>query len=202
MATRPPSCPSCICPCSRAPTACCAAMNRGHTADDYRRLVERLRAVRPDLALSTDIIVGHPGETEADHEATLALIRDIGFAQAFSFKYSARPGTPAATMAGQVAEDVKDRAPGRDPGPAARPAGRLQPLARGHAGAGAGHRPGPPSGPDGRPHALAEPGAFRRPRRPCRAGGAGGDHRRASRIPSRAFCPRPCHDATRERSAA
>jgi len=84
------------------------AMNRGHTADDYRRLVERLRAARPDLALSTDIIAGHPGETEADHAATLALIRDIGFAQAFSFKYSARPGTPAATMAGQVDEAAKD----------------------------------------------------------------------------------------------
>jgi tRNA-2-methylthio-N6-dimethylallyladenosine synthase len=83
-------------------------MNRGHTADDYRRLVDRLRAARPDLALSTDIIAGHPGESDADHAATLALIRDIGFAQAFSFKYSARPGTPAATMAGPVDEAVKD----------------------------------------------------------------------------------------------
>jgi len=83
-------------------------MNRGHTAADYLRLVERLRAARPDLALSTDIIAGHPGETEADHAATLALIRAVGFAQAFSFKYSARPGTPAATMAGQVEEAVKE----------------------------------------------------------------------------------------------
>jgi tRNA-2-methylthio-N6-dimethylallyladenosine synthase len=83
-------------------------MNRGHTADDYRRLVDRLRAARPDLALSTDIIAGHPGESDADHAATLALIRDIGFAQSFSFKYSARPGTPAATMAGPVEEAVKD----------------------------------------------------------------------------------------------
>jgi tRNA-2-methylthio-N6-dimethylallyladenosine synthase len=83
-------------------------MNRGHTAADYLRLVERLRAARPDLALSTDIIAGHPGETEADHAATLALIRAVGFAQAFSFKYSARPGTPAATMAGQVTEEVKE----------------------------------------------------------------------------------------------
>jgi tRNA-2-methylthio-N6-dimethylallyladenosine synthase len=83
-------------------------MNRGHTADDYRRLVDRLRAARPDLALSTDIIAGHPGESDADHAATLALIRDIGFAQSFSFKYSARPGTPAATMAGPVDEAVKD----------------------------------------------------------------------------------------------
>ncbi|MBP0466369.1 tRNA (N6-isopentenyl adenosine(37)-C2)-methylthiotransferase MiaB [Roseomonas sp. PWR1] len=83
-------------------------MNRGHTADDYLRLVDRLRAARPDLALSTDIIAGHPGESEADHEATLALIRAVGFAQAFSFKYSARPGTPAATMAGAVEEAAKD----------------------------------------------------------------------------------------------
>jgi tRNA-2-methylthio-N6-dimethylallyladenosine synthase len=84
------------------------AMNRGHTADDYRRLVDRLRAARPDLALSTDIIAGHPGETAADHAATLALIREVGFAQAFSFKYSARPGTPAATMAGALDEATKD----------------------------------------------------------------------------------------------
>ncbi len=86
-----------------------AAMNRGHTAEHYRRLVERLRAARPDLALSTDIIAGHPGESEADHQATLALIRDVGFAQAFSFKYSPRPGTPAAAAPGQVPEVEKDR---------------------------------------------------------------------------------------------
>jgi tRNA-2-methylthio-N6-dimethylallyladenosine synthase len=86
-----------------------AAMNRKHTADDYLRLVERLRAARPDLALSSDFIVGHPGETEADFEATLALIRAVGFAQAFSFKYSPRPGTPAAGASAQVPEDEKDR---------------------------------------------------------------------------------------------
>ncbi len=86
-----------------------AAMNRRHRADEYRALVERLRAARPDLALSSDFIVGHPGETEADFEATLALVRDVGFAQAFSFKYSARPGTPAATAPDQVPEAEKDR---------------------------------------------------------------------------------------------
>jgi tRNA-2-methylthio-N6-dimethylallyladenosine synthase len=75
-----------------------AAMRRRHSADDYRRLVERLRAARPDLALSSDFIVGFPGETEADFEETLALVRDIRFAQAYSFKYSPRPGTPAALM--------------------------------------------------------------------------------------------------------
>lgn len=86
-----------------------AAMNRRHTGDDYRRLIERLRAARPDLALSSDFIVGHPGETERDFEATMQLIRDVGFAQAYSFKYSPRPGTPAAGAPGSVPEDEKDR---------------------------------------------------------------------------------------------
>ena len=85
------------------------AMNRGHKADDYRRIVEKLRAVRPDMALSSDFIAGHPGETEADHQATLALIRDVGFALAYSFNYSSRPGTPAATAIAQVAEAEKVR---------------------------------------------------------------------------------------------
>jgi tRNA-2-methylthio-N6-dimethylallyladenosine synthase len=85
-----------------------AAMNRKHTADDYRRLVARLRDARPDLALSSDFIVGHPGETDADHTATMALVREVGFASAFSFKYSPRPGTPAAGAPNQVPEAVKD----------------------------------------------------------------------------------------------
>jgi len=85
-----------------------AAMNRGHTADDYLRLIDRLREARPDLALSSDFIVGHPGETEADHQATLALIRRVGFAQAYSFKYSSRPGTPAAKAPHHLPEQVKD----------------------------------------------------------------------------------------------
>jgi tRNA-2-methylthio-N6-dimethylallyladenosine synthase len=82
-------------------------MNRRHTADHYRRTVERLRRARPDLALSSDFIVGFPGESEADFAATLDLVRDIAFAQAFSFKYSPRPGTPAASAADQIAEPVK-----------------------------------------------------------------------------------------------
>jgi tRNA-2-methylthio-N6-dimethylallyladenosine synthase len=86
-----------------------AAMNRRHDADAYRRLADRLRAARPDIALSTDFIVGHPGETEADFEATLRLVRDVGFAIAYSFKYSPRPGTPAAAMGAQVPEAEKDR---------------------------------------------------------------------------------------------
>ena len=86
-----------------------AAMNRKHTADDYRRIVGKLREARPDLALSSDFIVGHPGETEADFAATMGLVRDVKFAQAYSFKYSPRPGTPAAGAAAQVPEAHKDR---------------------------------------------------------------------------------------------
>ncbi len=85
-----------------------ASMNRGHTADDYRRLVDLLRRARPDLALSSDFIVGHPGETDADHAASLRLIGEIGFAQAYSFRYSPRPGTPAAGAPGRVADAVAD----------------------------------------------------------------------------------------------
>ncbi|MFM8679657.1 MAG: tRNA (N6-isopentenyl adenosine(37)-C2)-methylthiotransferase MiaB [Alphaproteobacteria bacterium] len=84
------------------------AMNRGHRAEDYLRIVERLRCARPDLALSSDFIVGFPGETEAEFEATLDLVRTVGFAGAFSFKFSARPGTPAAALPGQVAEEARD----------------------------------------------------------------------------------------------
>jgi tRNA-2-methylthio-N6-dimethylallyladenosine synthase len=84
------------------------AMNRKHTGDDYRRIIDKLRAARPDIALSSDFIVGFPGETDADHKATMQLVRDIGFAQAYSFKYSRRPGTPAAAMVNQVAENIMD----------------------------------------------------------------------------------------------
>ena len=75
-----------------------AAMNRKHTSAEYLALVERIRSARPDIALSTDIIVGFPGETEAEFDATLRLVEQIRFAQAYSFKYSARPGTPAASL--------------------------------------------------------------------------------------------------------
>jgi len=85
-----------------------AAMNRRHTAADYRGIIARLRAARPDIVLSSDFIIGHPGETDADFQATMALVRDIGFASAFSFKYSSRPGTPAAGAPHQVPEAVKD----------------------------------------------------------------------------------------------
>jgi tRNA-2-methylthio-N6-dimethylallyladenosine synthase len=83
------------------------AMNRRHTAAEYLDTIARVRAARPDIALSSDFIVGFPGETDADFEATMALVRTVGFAQAYSFKYSERPGTPAADAGAQVPEDVK-----------------------------------------------------------------------------------------------
>ena len=84
------------------------AMNRSHTADGYLRVLERFRAARPDIALSGDFIVGFPGETEAEFAETLRLVDAVGYAQAFSFKYSPRPGTPAAAMDGQVPREVMD----------------------------------------------------------------------------------------------
>ena len=84
------------------------AMNRGHTAESYLRLIEKIRAARPDIAITSDFIVGFPGERDAEFEATLQLVREVGYAGAFSFKYSRRPGTPASAMPGQVAEEVKD----------------------------------------------------------------------------------------------
>ncbi|WP_046861641.1 tRNA (N6-isopentenyl adenosine(37)-C2)-methylthiotransferase MiaB [Microvirga massiliensis] len=84
-----------------------AAMNRKHTADEYRRLIDRIRAARPDIALSSDFIVGFPGETEQDFTETLKLVEAVGFASSFFFKYSPRPGTPAADSTDQVLEAVK-----------------------------------------------------------------------------------------------
>ncbi len=83
------------------------AMNRRHTAAEYIALIERIRAVQPELAISGDFIVGFPGETDADFEETMRLVETIGYAQAFSFKYSIRPGTPGAGMDGHVEEHVK-----------------------------------------------------------------------------------------------
>src|SRR4051812_26075629 len=84
------------------------AMNRRHAAKDYLLLLDRIRAARSDIALSGDFIVGFPGETEADFEATMQLVRQVNYASAFSFKYSPRPGTPGAEMTDHVPEDVKD----------------------------------------------------------------------------------------------
>jgi tRNA-2-methylthio-N6-dimethylallyladenosine synthase len=83
------------------------AMNRRHTADTYRQKIDAIRAARPDIALSSDFIVGFPGETDADFESTLALVRHVEYAQAYSFKYSPRPGTPAAEVAEQVPDAVR-----------------------------------------------------------------------------------------------
>jgi len=84
------------------------AMNRSHTADSYLRVLDRVRAARPDIAISGDFIVGFPGETEAEFEETLKLVEAVNYAHAFSFKYSPRPGTPAATMEDQITPEVMD----------------------------------------------------------------------------------------------
>ena len=84
------------------------AMNRSHNAAHYLSIIERVRKVRPDIAVSGDFIVGFPGESEADFVATLSLVEQVGHASAFSFKYSPRPGTPAASMADQIAPEVMD----------------------------------------------------------------------------------------------
>jgi tRNA-2-methylthio-N6-dimethylallyladenosine synthase len=83
-------------------------MNRSHSVDSYLRILDRVRAIRPGIAISGDFIVGFPGETEADFEETLAIVRAVNYAQAYSFKYSPRPGTPAATMDAQISESLKD----------------------------------------------------------------------------------------------
>jgi tRNA-2-methylthio-N6-dimethylallyladenosine synthase len=83
------------------------AMNRRHTAADYVALIERIRSVRPDMALSGDFITGFPGETDADFDDTMWLVETVGYAQAYSFKYSPRPGTPGADMSDHVPEEVK-----------------------------------------------------------------------------------------------
>ena len=82
-------------------------MKRGYTALEYKSIVRRLRAARPDVCISSDFIVGFPGETEADFEATLKLIDDIGFDSSFSFLYSPRPGTPAAELPDPTPHEVK-----------------------------------------------------------------------------------------------
>ena len=84
------------------------AMNRSHDADAYLRIIDRVRAVRPDIAVSGDFIVGFPGESDAEFKDTLRLVDAVGYAMAYSFKYSPRPGTPAATMDGQIPADVMD----------------------------------------------------------------------------------------------
>ena len=85
------------------------SMNRRHRAADYLEVVARVRSARPDIAFSSDFIVGYPGETDADFDRTFALVRTVGFASAYAFKYSPRPGTPAAEMSDQIDEATKAR---------------------------------------------------------------------------------------------
>jgi tRNA-2-methylthio-N6-dimethylallyladenosine synthase len=84
------------------------AMNRSHSVESYLTTLEKMRAARPDIALSGDFIVGFPGETEEDFEATLQIVDEVRYASAYSFKYSPRPGTPAATMEDQIPRDIMD----------------------------------------------------------------------------------------------
>jgi tRNA-2-methylthio-N6-dimethylallyladenosine synthase len=84
------------------------AMNRSHTVETYLRILDKMRVARPDVALSGDFIVGFPGETEEDFEATLQIVDEVGYASAYSFKFSARPGTPAATMEEQIPREIMD----------------------------------------------------------------------------------------------
>jgi tRNA-2-methylthio-N6-dimethylallyladenosine synthase len=86
-----------------------AAMKRRHTILEYKQKLRRLRAVRPDICISTDLIVGFPGETDADFEATMNLVADVGFDQSFTFLYSRRPGTPAASLSNEVPQEVKQQ---------------------------------------------------------------------------------------------
>jgi tRNA-2-methylthio-N6-dimethylallyladenosine synthase len=137
------------------------AMNRSHTADGYLRLLDRFREARPDIALSGDFIVGFPGETDAEFADTLRLVDAVGYAQAFSFKYSPRPGTPAAAMDSQVPREVMDE---RLPAPAGRnqprPAGIQQDL-RGPALRRAGRAPRQEAGPVARQVSVAAVGVLR-----------------------------------------
>ena len=156
-----------------------AAMNRRHAAADYLRLVEKLRAARPDLALSSDFIVGHPGETEADFQATLALVREVGFAQAFSFKYSPRPGTPAAGAPRQVPEAEKERRLAELQALLRDAAGDVQRRLRRPDAAGAVHRTGPSSRPDRRAVTVSSAGPCHRTAGPDRQRNIRANRRRA-----------------------
>ena len=152
------------------------AMNRRHTAADYLRLVERIRAARPDIALSGDFIVGFPGETDADFQATLDLVAAVGYAQAYRFAYSPRPGTPAADRA-PVADEVKAERLQRLQALLARQQAAFLAAQVGPRPAGAHREAGAPARADGRTLALPERGA------PAGGGGTdrgGGDgaHRR------------------------
>ena len=138
-----------------------AAMNRRHTGDEYRRLIDRVRRARPDIALSSDFIVGFPGETESEFEDTMRLVADIGFASAFSFKYSPRPGTPGAELADQVPEPVMAERLARLQALLEGPAPGLQPRNRRARGRRPSGEAGPPCRPARRQVAVSPGGADR-----------------------------------------
>ncbi len=165
-----------------------AAMNRRHSRADYLRTVDRIRAARPGMALAGDFIVGFPGETEADFVDTLGIVDEVGYASAFSFKYSPRPGTPAATME-QVPEPVKAERLARLQAAITRGAGPVQRVAGRDGGGGAVRADGTASGPDRRPLALAVAGAGRRRRRADRLDRARVDHRGRTQQPVRRRSP-------------
>jgi hypothetical protein len=155
-----------------------AAMNRKHTAADYLRIVERFRDAAPDIVFSSDFIVGFPGETEEDFEATLALVTQIGYAGAYSFKYSPRPGTPAAELEQTVPTHVMDERLARLQAADRPPAGGLQ-SRRLHRqdGRRAVRSARAQGGPDRRPLAVSAAGACDGLARHHRAGSAGASTR-------------------------
>ena len=133
------------------------SMNRRHRAADYLDVVTRVRAARNDIAFSSDFIVGYPGETDADFDQTLALVRAVGFASAYAFKYSPRPGTPAADMPGQIDEATKARRLAHASGAHRRAAAGVQPTRRQTAPRGSVREARPARGPSHRtvaPHAV------------------------------------------------
>ena len=143
-----------------------ALMKRGYTALEFKDKVRRLRAVRPDISISSDFIVGFPGETERDFEATLTLMRDVGFDQSFSFIYSRRPGTPAASLPDEVPLAVKQQRLARLQ---AQLEAQAQRISAGHGrqrAAGAGRAPGEEGRARARrPHREQPLGELRRPAR-------------------------------------
>ena len=161
------------------------AMNRTHDRDAYLRLVERLRAARPDIALSSDFIVGFPGETDEDFDATLDLVREVRFASAFSFKYSRRPGTPAAAMTRQVSEEVKAERLASLNAVLESAAARLQRQTGRPHPAGVGRKGRPPPRPDRRPQSLPAGCPLRGIPRHDRPRGSGGDRLRRAHEPGR-----------------
>ena len=137
------------------------AMNRRHTRADYLRIVEKLRRARPDIAFSSDFIVGFPGESDDDFRDTMRLMSEVGFASAYSFKYSPRPGTPAADM-DQLAEAVKDERLQRLQREIERQQAAFMAQLRRHDLRRAVRQARPPSGPGRRPLAVSAAGAGHR----------------------------------------